>query len=87
MSHQRDPRVTLAAAEPRCTPAFPCLQKQRCARYLAPLPPAGASMIGHDLPPPFYSGSYCPRYLKVSMAPKTAAPTAPTVKPPVKGIA
>lgn len=82
MTHRTD-RIYLAPAEPRCSPSGVCSIKDRCARWLAALPPAGASMIGADLPPPW---AMCHKYVPATRA--RAQPAAPApVKPPVKGIA
>jgi hypothetical protein len=85
MPHQRNDRVHLPPDEPRCVPENKADICERCARYLAPLPATGASMIGAGLPPMFYGGAYCFSYipLLVSHAP-TAQPR--PIKPAVKGL-
>ncbi|HMN55640.1 MAG TPA: hypothetical protein PKE15_00200 [Ottowia sp.] len=75
----RDPRVWLAADVARCEPsAMPSCQRDRCARYLAELPPFGASMADFnagrkDLSPP------CAHWL-------SAADARPPVPAPVRRV-
>lgn len=66
MTHQRNPRVHLEADEPRCAPSTECPQRCACARYLAPLPPAGAALIDGTKHAMF--SVFCPSYLSLDTA-------------------
>jgi len=48
MTH-RDPHVFLPADVSRCRPSHECTRKSTCARYLATIPPQGASMADFSL--------------------------------------
>jgi hypothetical protein len=81
----RDPRVWLAADVARCEPsAQPQCQRSCCARYLAPLPPQGASLADFNIDRSFYSLP-CGHWLSAEQArPVAVAPPRP-VHPPLGG--
>lgn len=79
----RDPRVWLAAAEPRCEPsALPACDRYTCARYLAPLPPSGATLADFNVNRAFYSLA-CGHWLSADQARPVPAAPVRRVHPPL----
>lgn len=85
MTHRTD-RVWIPDHEARCVPENECLQRETCARWLASLPPSGATMQGAGLPPS-WSPDRCMHHWPVSWAKPPAPQQRRVVKPPIKGIA
>lgn len=79
----RDPRVWLAADVARCEPAkLPECQRATCARYLATLPPRGASLADFNAERNTWSLP-CGYWIAASTARPVAPPPAPRVHPPL----
>jgi len=85
MTHDRDPRITLAPELARCAPsATPRCGRFSCARYLAPLP-VGGSLADFNLRRTLGSPP-CLAWISAQGASQTTAVAPPRrVHPPLDG--
>ncbi len=72
---ERTDRIYLDPSIARCEPGQHCGLRAHCARYMAALPPAGASMMDGTASAG-WSPSYCPQYISAASC-TNAAPAKP----------